>query len=214
MKKTVIAFFMLLLFLPVIATAQNDAEAERVVKSSLRQLKRNAYSGDFSMVFYSAQTETADEQRGNCLIDGERYSYTIGDFEAIFDGKTQWVFMAADNEVSITEPTVEELRATNPMSMIDYYLETRRIKLDPNQLDNATVINFFAEKEDVKSLDIFKVTLVVDDATKLPTSIKIYERSGNIITFLWNRMKKVTPADDAFTFQTAKYPNVYVNDLR
>lgn len=212
MKKLIIAFLLITIFLPL--QAQNDLEAERIVKSSLRLLKHNAYSGNFSMIYYNATNESSDEQRGVCMIDGEKYTYTIGDFQTIYDGQTQWVYVAIDNEVTIVEPTVEELRNSNPMTMIDYYLDTRRIKLDDRQLDNATVINFFADKEEVKSLDIFKAVLVVDDATKLPTSIKMYERSGNIITFVWDKMQKISPADNAFTFDKSKYPNVYVNDMR
>jgi len=49
----------------------------------------------------------------------------MDEMQAWFDGKTQWAYMAQNNEVSITEPTEKELAETNPMAILSGY-KTKR----------------------------------------------------------------------------------------
>ena len=203
MKKII---FILFAVLPFGLFAQNDREAERRVKAVVSELKPSAYDGRFTLLYYNAQSETTDKQSGDLTIKGNKFRMTLGANETKFDGRTQWVFGAEYNEVSITEPTKEELREINPLAMIEYYVSKDKISQGE---DGA--INFYPI--DPKESEYFRIELRLNKAT-LPTRLVIYQKNGDKITLVWDSLNKTKVNDDYFVLDVAKYPNVEVNDLR
>ncbi len=203
MKKII---FILFAVLPLVLFAQNDREAERRVKAVVSELKQSVYEGRFTLLYYNAQSETTDKQSGDLTIKGNKFRMTLGANETKFDGSTQWVFVSEYNEVSITEPTKEELREINPLAMIEYYVAKDKISQGE---DGA--INFYPT--DPKSSEYFRIELRLDKAN-LPTRLVVYQKNGDKITLVWDSLNKTKVSDDYFVFEVAKYPNVEVNDLR
>ena len=203
MKKIL---FILFAVLPLVLFAQNDKEAERRVKAVVSELKLSAYEGRFTFLYYNAQSETTDKQSGDLTIKGNKFRMTLGANETKFDGRTQWVFVSEYNEVSITEPTKEELREINPLAMIEYYVAKDKI----SQGDNG-VINFYPIEP--KGSEYFRIELRLDKMN-LPTRLVIHQKNGDKITLVWDSLNKTKVDDAYFYFDVAKYPNVEVNDLR
>lgn len=203
MKKIL---FILFVVLPFMLFAQNDREAERRVKSVVSELKQSVYEGRFTLLYYNAQSETTDKQSGDLTIKGNKFRMTLGANETKFDGRTQWVFVSEYNEVSVTEPTKEELREINPLAMIEYYVEKDRISEGE---DGA--INFYPT--DPKSSEYFRIELRLNKSN-LPTRLVIHQKNGDKITLVWDSLNKTKVDDTYFYFDVAKYPNVEVNDLR
>lgn len=52
------------------------------------------------------------------LGDGGKFAIDLGDVKIFYDGKTQWAYSAADKEVTIINPTAEELAIGNPASIL------------------------------------------------------------------------------------------------
>ena len=192
--------------LPFVLFAQNDREAERRVKAVVSELKQSAYDGRFTLLYYNAQSETTDKQSGDLTIKGNKFRMTLGANETKFDGRTQWIFVSEYNEVSITEPTKEELREINPLAMIEYYVSKDKISQGE---DGA--INFYPT--DPKESEYFRIELRLNKAN-LPTRLVIYQKNGDKITLVWDSLNKTKVNDDYFVLDVAKYPNVEVNDLR
>ena len=203
MKKIL---FILFAVLPLVLFAQNDREAERRVKAVVSELKQSVYEGRFTLLYYNAQSETTDKQSGDLTIKGNKFRMTLGANETKFDGKTQWVFVSEFNEVSITEPTTDELKEINPLVMIEHYVEKDRISEGE---DGA--INFYPT--DPKSSEYFRIELRLNKLN-LPTRLVIHQKNGDKITLVWDSLNKTKVDDEYFAFDVAKYPNVEVNDLR
>lgn len=203
MKKIL---FILFAVLPFMLFAQNDKEAERRVKAVVSELKLSAYEGRFTFLYYNAQSETTDKQSGDLTIKGNKFRMTLGANETKFDGRTQWVFVSEYNEVSITEPTKEELREINPLAMIEYYVAKDKI----SQGDNG-VINFYPIEP--KGSEYFRIELRLNQLN-LPTRLVIHQKNGDKITLVWDSLNKTKISDSYFVFDVDKYPNVEVNDLR
>ena len=203
MKKII---FILFTVLPFVLFAQNDKEAERRVKAVVSELKQSAYEGRFTLLYYNAQSETTDKESGDLTIKGNKFRMTLGANETKFDGRTQWMFVSEYNEVSITEPTKEELREINPLAMIEYYVAKDKISQGE---DGA--INFYPT--DPKESEYFRIELRLNKAN-LPTRLVIYQKNGDKITLVWDSLNKTKVSDDYFVFEVTKYPNVEVNDLR
>ena len=203
MKKIL---FILFAVLPFMLFAQNDREAERRVKAVVSELKQSVYEGRFTFLYYNAQSETTDKQSGDLTIKGNKFRMTLGANETKFDGKTQWVFVSEFNEVSITEPTTDELKEINPLVMIEHYVEKDRISEGE---DGA--INFYPT--DPKSSEYFRIELRLNKSN-LPTRLVIHQKNGDKIILVWDSLNKTKVDDAYFYFDVAKYPNVEVNDLR
>ena len=203
MKKII---FILFAVLPLMLFAQNDREAERRVKEVVSELKQSSYEGRFTLLYYNAQSETTDKQSGDLTIKGNKFRMTLGANETKFDGRTQWVFVSEYNEVSITEPTKDELREINPLAMIEYYVNKDKI----SQGDNG-VINFYPIEP--KGSEYFRIELRLNQLN-LPTRLVIHQKNGDKITLVWDSLNKTKISDSYFVFDVDKYPNVEINDLR
>jgi hypothetical protein len=203
MKKII---FILFAILPLIMFAQNDKEAERRVKTVVSELKQSVYEGRFTLLYYNAQAETTDKQLGDLTIKGDKFRMTLGANETKFDGRTQWVFVSEYNEVSITEPTKEELQEINPLAMIEYYVSKDKI----SQSDDGA-INFYPTNP--KESEYFRIELRLNK-TNLPSRLVIHQKNGDKITLIFDSLNKTKVSDDCFVFDVVKYPNVEVNDLR
>jgi outer membrane lipoprotein-sorting protein len=131
---------------------------------------------------------------------------TLGANETKFDGRTQWVFVSEYNEVSITEPTKEELQEINPLAMIEYYVSKDKI----SQSDDGA-INFYPTNP--KESEYFRIELRLNK-TNLPSRLVIHQKNGDKITLIFDSLNKTKVSDDCFVFDVVKYPNVEVNDLR
>jgi outer membrane lipoprotein-sorting protein len=116
------------------------------------------------------------------------------------------VYVSEYNEVSLTEPTAEELREVNPLAMIEHYVATDRISSN----EDGT-INFYPTQP--KESEYFRVELRLNK-TNLPTRLTVYQTNGNRVTIYLEEFKKISVDNSSFVFDITKYPNVEVNDLR
>ena len=202
MKK--ILFIFLMTFLPLCVFAQSSAE--RRVRAAVTELKRSAYEGQFTLLYYSSANDVTDKQSGEITLKGNKFCITLGGNETKFDGKTQWMFVSEYNEVSITEPTVDELKDISPLAMIEHYVVKDRISEGEDG-----EINFYPTEP--KSSEYFRIELRLNKAD-LPTRLVIHQKNGDKITLVWDSLNKTKVDDSYFYFDVAKYPNVEVNDLR
>lgn len=202
MKK--ILFILLVVFLPLYIFAQNNAE--RRVKAALSELKHSAYEGKFSLMYYNEMSDITDKQSGEITLMGNKFRIVLGGNETKFDGKTQWVFVSEYNEVSITEPTVEELKEISPLAMIEHYVAKDKISEG-----KEGEINFYPTQP--KESEYFRIELRLNKSN-LPTRLVIHQKNGDKITLVWDSLNKTKVSSDYFVFDVRKYPNVEVNDLR
>ena len=186
--------------------AQNDREAERKVNAAVAELKRSAYEGRYTLLIYNAESELVDKQSGDITLKGNRFRLTLAGNETKYDGKTQWMYMSEYNEVSVTEPTTDELRELNPLVMIEHYVATDRIAMGENG-----EINFYPQTP--KGSEYFKVELHLN-RLNLPTRLIVHQSNGNKITIHFEELRKSSVDNSFFVFDVSKYPNVEVNDLR
>lgn len=202
MKK--ILFVLLIAVLPMFVCGQNSAE--RRVKAAVAELKRSAYEGRFTLLYYNAANDATDKQSGEITLKGNKFHITLAGNETKFDGKIQWMFVSEFNEVSITEPTAEELKEISPLAMIEYYISKDRISEDEDG-----EINFYPTEP--KESEYFRIELRINKSN-LPSKLVIYQKNGDKITLVWDSLNKTKVDDSYFYFDTTKYPNVEVNDLR
>lgn len=207
--------YIILLFLPfsaVLAAQPNDKKAERIVKNAIDKFQSGGYECGFTMTYLDGQKSVKESKIGKCILDNQKFYFTMSDITTFYDGKTQWVYMSNANEVTISEPTPDELKDSNPLMMMQKYTKNHHIVFDDEQKnDKWYSINLYPND---KNAEYFRINIHVSKSKNLPLELNIWQKDGDKIIFSWTNIKKVKPSPNTFTFIKSQYPHVTVNDLR
>jgi len=190
----------------------SDPKAKAIVDKAITQLYRTPSTFDFTTAYIAGNTNQKQVQKGVCAINGKKLYISLAGMETFFDGKTQWVYVKANNEVSISEPTVEEQKEMNPLMMIRSYDKTHRVAFDETA-NNPTVWYLFLYPTLAKKVDYFRIRLSIDKKTNQLKKIEFSQRNADKLIFT---IQKQQPSKDVtvFTFDKRNYPKVEMNDLR
>lgn len=205
MKKL---FYILFLF-PCIIFAQDQK-----AKSILDQLsdKTKSYSSieaKFTNTFSSMVTDINESQSGTLYLKDDAYRLEMEAQTIICDGETNWIYLADDQEVNITEIDDDE-NELNPSKIFTIYENGYKYKFVKEDGKNYH-IDLFPEE----SGPFTKVELFINKSKMQISSFTMIDKQGShykyvIDSFVTNKEMK----NDFFVFKTADYPNVDVIDLR
>lgn len=183
--------------------AQNTAKLLDKVSAKLGSAKSVTAS---CIISTGGNTETA-----LLTMSGRRFRLQSPGLEIWYDGKTQWVYSEQTNEVTITEPTAEELAQTNPLAVIDFfkknYSET-----------SATAKNGLSRmilKAKGNDLEIRTAEITVNNSTLMPSTIDLKMSNGMKVAITVSNVKTGTALSDAtFRYDKKFHPGAEVIDLR
>ena len=200
--KKLLTLWMLAL-LPFCINAQTDAEATEVLDKALAELSDDS----------GIRADFEGTEKGFLLLKGEKFYLNNGNIQIWYDGKTQWSYVAQNEEVNISHPTIEEIQAINPYLILMRYktdfnytykgnltrngVEGHEIILTPKQAGNRELIRLFISKK------------------HQPLAMKI-EQNGQAISEvnITNYQTKQKLVDEMFRFNKSLYPNVELIDMR
>lgn len=168
----------------------------------------------FKIDVLNTRSNKSESFNGDVLLKGEKFKLSLQGVNTYFDGKVQSVHMVKEKEVTISAPEKEDLKDVNPLLLMKSYKTDfkmrymgastyegklcEEVELYPNDLNSDySIIHLMFEK---KSMMLQSITL---------------RGKGGIHTHF--EVVKATPKDlnDAeFTFDTKKFPDVEVVDLR
>lgn len=135
--KRLLAYICSIVFaLPLMAQAE---EAEAILDRTAEAYRK---AGGIEINFTARAAGTVP-QSGVLRLKGEKFLLELFDGKTWFNGHTQWTYVEATNEVTITEPTPEELKDINPYAWLT--LHKRGYK--------ATLVSDATEK------DVYKILL-------------------------------------------------------
>ena len=212
-KKIIFTITILLFFSLQFIAAQSDAKAEKVLSDLLNSVKTSAVKTDFRLALKEKPNSIAQNVSGVFTLKGTKFVLEMDAMKAYFDGKTQWAYIAQNNEVSITQPSEKELSQTNPMAILSGYRSKSIIQFSDTP---QTLQNYCIEMlPKIKSQDVVKIEVQVNKSTNNLVSIKLTNKNGSSSLLTLSNIKKNIPvSDDIFVFNAAKYKKLVVNDLR
>lgn len=154
---------------------------------------------------------TAGNERSDCelIISHDRYRLSSRELEIWYDGTTQWSYSPQDSEVSITEPTEEELAEINPFAILSNYKTNYSYRLLSG---NGNEIELVSKN---KMSPIRKAVVFIDPKTNFPTKLIVTMTNGRAFTVNVVSVTegKALPAT-VFKYNKDKYPAKTINDLR
>ena len=130
-----------------------------------------------------------------------------------FDGRTQWTALDASKEVNVTEPTADELLASNPFAIITGYGSKYNCRLLPSTEKNSVRRVELTPKK--AGADIRRAVIAIDTHTLWPVKVTITMASGATVDAVVSSCtvgKKLSASE--FVFNPSSLPGYEVVDLR
>lgn len=193
--------------------AQSNSGAVKVVDNMLQLLKNNAIKTNFEMVVKEPSSAQSHRMKGNFTMKENKFILNTAEMNVFFDGKTQSAYMTSVNEVSITNPTEKELAETNPMAIISSYKRKSTIKFAKSSNSKSVHVIELIPKD--KNSSFKKIVLNVNKINNYPLIIELIDKSGMITNLTLTQFKSgLNIGDNAFVFNSKKYKDIEINDLR
>ena len=125
MKQNILTLLVLVaLLMPAALRAAGPSASSILAQMRKSMLAKPAVEAQFTINGADGAVQ------GSALMAGAAFAFTTPQLDVWFDGRTQWVFLHSTGEVSITEPTADELATTNPfvvLSAYDTHYTSRRL---------------------------------------------------------------------------------------
>ena len=166
----------------------------------------------FSMISTDLMENTSDTLNGSIILSKDKYKLTLGDNIVWYDGETNWNYLTAEREVTITRPDKKDHSFQNrPSEIFSMYKSGYKSRLIDDKSD-LYIIDLYPE--DIKS-DLVRVRLAINKNDLNLISLEYKRRDGLVITLQISEYNlKQKPDPDTFTFQSGKYKGVEINDMR
>lgn len=183
--------------------AQQETRAKKLLDQTT-EVYQNA--GGISIHFTGSQD-------GKLLLDGNRFYLECGGVKSWFDGRTQWSYVIQNDEVTVSNPTEEELQTINPYTWISMYQQGFNYRYGGQKTlkgkSGEEIILTPKKKQDIK-----QITLLIGK-NNVPQYICIENRQGDKQEIIIQSYRSNQSYNNQiFRFNKQQYPNVEIIDMR
>lgn len=183
-----------------------------------------AENADALLATAASKLREAGSVRATCVLSGNGHTETArltmsrGAFviespglEVWFDGKTQWTYSAANDEVNVSEPTAEEIAQINPLAVTDSFRKNYTASVTASTPGTKTIL--LKSKSSRAEISSAKVTL--STTTHFPVAIDLTFDNGSTMTAAISGLLTgpVLPIT-TFRYDPKQHPGAEIIDLR
>ncbi len=154
-----------------------------------------------------------EEFKGKITVKGDKFRLVLPEQEVINNGATQWTYLPEAKEVNIDnyDPNSDDV---NPTKILDMYKKGYKYLYIADKTEGGVVceIDLVPEKKDAQ---YFKIKMMINKKDKSIQSWTMFNRAGDRYKYTITKFNPGAKVDDSFfVFDTKKFPDVAVNDLR
>lgn len=199
--KHIILFFISVL-MPLSLLADNAGDARKLLdKTAALVTKKGGAQASFTISGGSIA-----KQSGTIAIKGGKFCASTPSATIWYDGKTQWTYLKANDEVNIATPKAANQQMMNPYTFLNLYKKGYNLSVQTQ--GKKKVVHMVAQgKANIKEVYI---TL---DANGTPSQVRL-NQGGKWTTIVISNFKQKSLPDSAFVFNSKDYPHAEVIDLR
>lgn len=200
--------FSLLLFVFSVAVSAQNGRA--LLDKASANLRKGGVEVKFEATTYNGLSPKGSSQ-GVLKYSGNKYFISTSEADVWFDGTSQWTMLKNSNEVNLDNPTASEIQQTNPMAFLNLYKQksqymVKDVTYAGSSAKEVTVLPH--TKKAFRQL----VVIVSDNAVR---NIRLLDAKGNWMRFKILHLKSGQNfSADTFQFNSSKFPDVEVIDLR
>ncbi|MBQ9439722.1 MAG: outer membrane lipoprotein carrier protein LolA [Paludibacteraceae bacterium] len=201
---------LILIALTLLTWAQKPVE---VVDAVLKKMQAGGITTNYTLSVTEKGKPTPQIFRGKMTMLGSKYLIEADGMKIGFNGKTQWAYAADDNEVTLSEPTQEEISQMNPIALVKAYKQACKIIFSMTEKDqNFHVLEFYPKD---KFADLKCLTIYVNKTSNVPARLTMTTNSGSRTEMKLAGVKTSQKIDaQIFEFKETAFPNAEINDLR
>ncbi|MBD5374296.1 MAG: hypothetical protein HDR77_02310 [Bacteroides sp.] len=146
------------------------------------------------------------------IMSGQRFVVESDRMSVWFDGKTQWTWSADTREVTVTEPTPQELAQINPLAILAAFRSGYTATPLPRQNGASERLRLTAKSA---SADIRQVDITLQAATLAPERFAVAYSGGTTATIEISSFSigKKLPLT-TFRYDPKSHPDAEIVDLR
>ncbi len=195
--------------------AQVDPKAQEILKGvSAKYKSYKSLTAAFKVNILDQKTKKSEAQSGSITLRGGQFNLVMADQTVMSDGKTTWTYLKESNEVQISETKITP-DAITPTTIFTMYEKGFKSKFLGEKTITGKAVQQIELIPDDNKKNYFKIVLNIDKAGKYVSEAKIYDKSGNIMTYsIVKFVPNAVVSDELFSFNNVKYPGVEVVDLR
>ena len=196
----------------IAVNAQQKSDAQTVINNLLQTVRTETIQADFKLDVKQKNNVNSQSVSGNILLKSNLFYLNMDEVQVWFNGKTQWSLMKSNNEVTIIEPTEQELAEVNPVAILSALKAKSTIRFSKTKAENLYIVELLPKQ---KNADIQLAEIKFLKKNNQLVSMKMIQKNGNTTTIVLNNYKTGVKASPlSFQFDKAKFPKVTVNDLR
>lgn len=216
MKK--VFFTTTIILIALFTRAQQDPKAKSILDEVSSKTKTfKTISADFTFSMENKAMSINEMNDGSIKLKGQKYFVDLpgAGVKVYSDGKTNWSYMKQGNQVTIS--TIEDAGSElmDPSSLFSIYEKgfTSKFVAEKN-VGGKTIyqIDLFPDK---KEYDVSKISIEINKANMMIQSAQLYGTDGNIYGIVVKKMETDKDfTDTEFTFDSRKFPDIEIIDLR
>lgn len=203
MKHIRPALLLAALLTAVAAMAQSAAELMRGVSAKLSQAP--------SVEVQFTINGTDGPMEGSAVLSGAYFTLTTPVLRVWFDGHTQWTMLSSTQEVSITEPTADEVMESNPFAILRDYASRYSVRRLPDVAGRKRV-----ELKPLQTTDTeIERAVIIIGADGWPVGAEVHFEGNRMLGAAVDHISAgAAKPQSAFRYNPALYPAAEIIDLR
>ncbi len=211
MKKLLILIAMLAVG---VVMAQSDKEAEKLLEDVINHTSSyKNFKADLSYTMVNIEMGIDEKKSGVIFVQGDSYRIEMEGQVIISDGKTIWTYLEDSEEVMISDVD-EGDESISPTQILTKYNDSYKAKFGQDKkYKNSHLKEICLKPIDRKNFE--KMSVLVNASKLSLESFSVYDVNGNVFTYhIINLQSDIDLPVGTFTFDTSKYPDVEVIDMR
>lgn len=196
---------MLLMANLLVISAQNVND---VLKKTIAPFEKGtSFSANYSVKSQQGKFD------GTIIMQGVKFRILSPEVKCWYNGDTQWSYSANTNEVSVTEPSQEELQMSNPYVAMLGLKKTCNAYMAFTQIEGKYTLKFVPKK---KNNEIKQVLLYVKKANYIIEKVYFEMKNGSTFSISLSDVKNgVKCSKSTFELDKSLLPqNIQIIDLK
>ncbi len=177
-----------------------------VLSSFLANLETKTLQSDFTITV-AEEVNAPMNYPGSLTMKGQLFRLSMFNIEAAYDGKTMYMYSPETDELTLTNPTEQELLESNPLLYAKAIVPVCNVT-EKAANDGATTLITLSPKD--QSIGINRFTLRVRNSDLMPLQVEIKEGKKNT-TLKFKEPKYITGVQK---WEITPEKDTFVNDMR
>lgn len=193
------------------ALSQQNTDYKKHISKSISYFEKSCISVEFKLVLKEKNNVNSQSIPGSLIINGQKFYLKSEDMQVWFNGKTQWSYSKSNQEITITNPTREELAAVNPLVILSILRDKAKLEKSVRSGIKSTGIKAIPLNGSINALSL---DLDIEQSTGKINQIWMTEQRGTESRLILTNYKTVECKSATFEFNQKTAPNAILNDLR